>query len=36
MWFFKAPEVYFGEDALSYLENLQGIRAFIVTDVGIL
>ena len=32
MWFFKAPEIVFGEEALSYLERLQGERAFIVTD----
>jgi alcohol dehydrogenase class IV len=32
MWFFKAPEVVYGEEALSYLDELQGERAFIVTD----
>ena len=32
MWFFKAPEIVYGEDALSYLSQLQGQRAFIVTD----
>ena len=32
MWFFKAPEIVFGEESLSYLERLQGQRAFIVTD----
>lgn len=32
MWFFTCPEVVFGEDALSYLEQLQGQRALIVTD----
>ena len=32
MWFFKSPEFYFGEDALSKLEDLSGKRAFIVTD----
>jgi alcohol dehydrogenase class IV len=32
MWFFKSPEVVFGEESLSYLERLQGKRAFIVTD----
>ncbi len=32
MWFFKAPEVIYGEEALSYLDELQGERAFIVTD----
>lgn len=32
MWFFNSPEIVFGEDALSYLEQLQGKRALIVTD----
>lgn len=32
MWFFKSPEIVFGEEALTYLERLQGRRAFIVTD----
>ncbi len=32
MWFFKAPEIVYGEEALSYLGQLQGQRAFIVTD----
>jgi alcohol dehydrogenase class IV len=32
MWFFKSPEIVFGEGALGYLEQLQGKRAFIVTD----
>lgn len=32
MWFFKAPEVVYGDEALSYLDELQGKRAFIVTD----
>ncbi|RIK40657.1 MAG: NAD-dependent alcohol dehydrogenase [Chloroflexi bacterium] len=32
MWFFNAPEVVYGEDALSYLDDLPGRRAFIVTD----
>jgi alcohol dehydrogenase class IV len=32
MWFFKSPEIAFGEDALSYLQQLEGKRAFIVTD----
>lgn len=32
MWFFKSPEIVFGEEALCYLERLQGRRAFIVTD----
>ncbi|RME81033.1 MAG: iron-containing alcohol dehydrogenase [Caldilineae bacterium] len=32
MWFFDCPEIVYGEDALSQLEELQGERAFIVTD----
>ena len=32
MWFFKTPEIVFGEDALSYLEQLEGRRAFVITD----
>jgi len=32
MWFFNSPEVVFGEDALSYLDEIAGRRAFIVTD----
>jgi len=32
MWYFVAPEVVFGEDALSRLAELQGKSAFIVTD----
>jgi alcohol dehydrogenase class IV len=32
MWFFNSPEIVFGEDALSYLDELSGRRAFIVTD----
>jgi len=32
MWFFNSPEIAFGEEALSYLERLEGKRAFIVTD----
>lgn len=35
MWFFKCPEFFFGEDALSQLEMLTGKRAFIVTDANI-
>lgn len=36
MWFFNAPEIVFGEDALSYLQQIQGKRAFIVTDPTLL
>lgn len=35
MWFFDSPHVVFGEDALSYLEQLTGRLAFIVTDGNI-
>lgn len=32
MWFFKSPEIIYGEDALEHLTTLQGRRAVIVTD----
>jgi len=32
MWFFKSPEIAFGEDSLSYLDGLEGQRALIVSD----
>lgn len=32
MWFFKSPEIAYGEDALGYLSEIEGQRAFIVTD----
>ncbi len=32
MWFFSSPQIVFGEDALSYLEEIPGQRALIVTD----
>lgn len=32
MWYFSAPFVVFGEDALSHLQQVEGNRAFIVTD----
>lgn len=35
MWFFNCPEFFFGPDALSRLAELQGQRAFIVTDANI-
>jgi len=35
MWFFRSPEIVFGEDALDYLAELQGRKAFIVTDGNI-
>ncbi len=36
MWFFRSPEIAFGRDALDYLEEVQGCKAFIVTDENIL
>jgi len=36
MWFFRSPEIVFGEDALDYLAEIQGHKAFIVTDENIL
>jgi len=35
MWFFNSPEIIFGPGALDYLEEIQGQRAFIVTDANI-
>ncbi len=32
MWYFSSPQIYFGEDALDYLAEVKGARAFIVTD----
>jgi len=32
MWFFRCPEITFGEDALGQLALIRGKRAFIVTD----
>lgn len=32
MWFFRSPEIVFGEGALDYLAQLEGERALIVTD----
>lgn len=36
MWFFNSPEIIYGEGALSYLREIEGKRAFIVTDANIL
>ncbi len=36
MWFFRSPEIVFGEGALDYLAEIQGRRAFIVTDENLL
>ncbi|MGD8625172.1 MAG: iron-containing alcohol dehydrogenase, partial [Anaerolineae bacterium] len=35
MWFFRCPEIVFGEAALDHLAQIQGNRAFIVTDTNI-
>lgn len=35
MWYFKSPEVVYGEDALSHLRQIEGSRAFIVTDANL-
>lgn len=35
MWYFVAPQVVFGEDALSHLAELKGQSALIVTDKNI-
>ncbi len=32
MWYFKSPEIVFGEGALDALDELEGQRALIVTD----
>jgi alcohol dehydrogenase class IV len=32
MWYFRSPEIVFGEDALDHLAYLKGKRALIVTD----
>jgi alcohol dehydrogenase class IV len=36
MWYFYAPRTVYGEDALDYLEEMEGKRCFIVTDEGII
>lgn len=35
MWFFNSPQIVFGEGALDHLAEVQGRRAFIVTDANI-
>lgn len=35
MWSFNSPEIVFGEDALDRLADIEGQRAFIVTDATI-
>ena len=32
MWFFSSPQIVFGEGALSYLAQIHGKRAYIITD----
>ncbi len=32
MWYFRSPKIIYGKEAISYLAELQGRRAFIVTD----
>lgn len=34
MWYFKAPDIVYGDDALSHLAMLKGSRALIVTDAN--
>jgi alcohol dehydrogenase class IV len=35
MWFFRSPEIVFGEGALDYLAQIQGTKALVVTDENI-
>lgn len=35
MWFFRSPEIIFGEGALDHLADLEGNKALIVTDENI-
>jgi alcohol dehydrogenase class IV len=35
MWFFRSPEIVFGEFALEHLTSIQGKRALIITDPNI-
>ncbi len=35
MWFFRSPEIIFGEGALDHLAEIQGAKALIVTDENI-
>ena len=36
MWFFRSPEIVFGEDAVSYISSIDVKRAAIVTDRNLL
>lgn len=32
MWYFYSPNIIYGEDALDFMENIEGEKCFIVTD----
>ena len=32
MWYFFSPNIIYGEDALDFIENISGEKAFIITD----
>jgi len=34
MWYFVSPDVVFGEDAISHLDEITGKRALIITDIN--
>ena len=36
MWFFRSPEIVFGEDAVSFVSSLEIKKAVIVTDRNLL
>lgn len=36
MWFFRSPDIIFGEGALEHLAEIEGQRALIVTDANVL
>lgn len=36
MWYFNSPDIVFGEGALAHLQEIDGHRAFIVTDENLL
>ena len=35
MWFFRSPEIVFGEGSLEHLAGLEGSRALVVTDQNV-
>jgi alcohol dehydrogenase class IV len=35
MWFFNSPQIIFGESSLTYLANLQGRKAAIISDANL-